>query len=150
MERIDTLRATFRYQYYDQGDFATPDMYKADVRKEEKSHIRFPLRPPAYAVVEYKAPWKLSRTLTFDETEELTALLNDTASYVWGEVGTAEYDVHITFYDSMDKVIGLTNVDYDNVGQTYSYPTVKRMKWGGPTKTALNRLIEIIEGTDPR
>lgn len=55
-------------------------------------------------------------------------LLNDSASYDWGELGTPEVHYYFTFHDKADKCIGVTTIDL--LGQAYSCPPTARMKWG--------------------
>jgi hypothetical protein len=73
--------------------------------------------------------------------KELLLILNDSTNYDWGELGTPYFDKYLIFYNSKDECIGLTEVSYD--GQTYSHPSLIRMKWGLNNK--INEIMEIIE-----
>ncbi|HLO92459.1 MAG TPA: hypothetical protein VK172_14940, partial [Lentimicrobium sp.] len=42
---------------------------------------------------------KAPKTLDGKQTETILRILNDTASYVWGEIGTPYFDTYFTFHD---------------------------------------------------
>ena len=70
-------------------------------------------------------------------------MLNDSASYEWGEVGTFIHDKIILFYDKSGKIIGMTEMD--DGFQTYSVPSTKTMKWGTLSKLGYEEISKIIE-----
>ncbi len=128
-----------RYNY----EFSSnPDNYISDCLEETKDGIKFPLDEPAYAILHYDK-LKLDKTLKTEQLIKLLTLLNDTSTYEWGEVGTPYFDRIVTFHDKAGRCIGLTKISYD--GQTYSTPTIAKMKYGGLQADNVNKFIEILE-----
>lgn len=106
----------------------TIESYVDDCTLEFKNGIRFPLNEPVYAKIHFDNLTKPSKTLDRRQTAIILRILNDTASYVWGEIGTPHFDRHFTFHDKTGYCIGYTDFSFE--GQTYSTPSLAKMKWG--------------------
>ena len=111
--------------------------------QETASNITFPRISPSYAVLHFDKFYKADIRLTFEQMNDIIVVLNDTANYCWGELGTPYFDRVITFHDNKGYCIGITYFDFG--GQTYSYPLNAKMKWGGMKTNKLFELIRKIE-----
>ena len=128
-----------RYKY---DKTSSIESYVDDCTLEFKNGIRFPLDEPVYAKIHFDKLTKPSKTLDSKQTETILRILNDTASYVWGEIGTPHFDRHFTFHDKAGYCIGYTDFSFD--GQTYSTPSLAKMKWGMLTDKARETLMVTI------
>jgi hypothetical protein len=72
-------------------------------------------------------------------TQRIIAVLNDTSSYEWGEIGTPHIDQTIVYYDRSGTVIGYSSVSYDS--QVYSYPYRALTKWGYLSDKGFKNLV---------
>ena len=111
--------------------------------QETANNISFPRITPSYAVLHFDKFCKSDIRLTFEQMNEIIVILNDTANYCWGELGTPYFDRVITFHDNEGDCIGITYLDFG--GQTYSYPLNAKMKWGLMKTDKLFELIRKIE-----
>ncbi|KOS06178.1 hypothetical protein AM493_09145 [Flavobacterium akiainvivens] len=114
--------------------------YAGQCAEEDKRGIRYPGKA-AYALLHSQNYFSPGKRLAATQMEELLTLLNDSASYDWGELGTPEVHYYFTFHDNADKCIGVTTIDL--LGQTYSYPPTAHMKWGLLNK--MDRVKQIID-----
>ena len=128
-----------RYKY---DKTSSIESYIDDCTLEFKNKIRFPLDEPVYAKIHFDKLTKPSKTLDNKQTETILRILNDTASYVWGEIGTPHFDRYFTFHDKSGYCIGYTDFSFD--GQTYSTPSLAKMKWGMLTDMARETLMVTI------
>lgn len=126
---------------FNYDEYSDPKTFTTDVKNEIDKGVKFPLENPEYVIVKSDKFWKPSRRLSNKKMKELLLILNDSTNYDWGELGTPYFDKYLIFYNSKDECIGLTEVSYD--GQTYSHPSLIRMKWGLNNK--INEIMEIIE-----
>lgn len=128
-----------RYKY---DKTSTIESYVDDCLLEFKNNIQFPLDKPVSAKIHFDKLTKTAKALDNKQTEVVLRILNDTASYVWGEIGTPHFDRHFTFYDKDGNCIGYTDFSFD--GQTYSTPSLAKMKWGMLTDKARETLMTTI------
>jgi hypothetical protein len=118
-----------------------PKTYEFDSQKEFDREINFPLEKPKYVIVKSHELWKFDKKLSQGGMDEIIEILNDSTNYKWGEIGTPYFDKYLVFFNSKNECVGLTELSYE--GQTYSTPSVHKMKWGLNTK--IKELISIIE-----
>ena len=146
-----SIRFAQVYQFHTIAE-ELPDIYKHEVitdrdkyeqacQFEKTSGYYFPATKTARAIV-HTGFFHFDRTVSTGNTKQLTTLLNDPESYIWGEIGTPDFDKRVIFYDEKDEIVGLTL--FSSEGQTYSYPHLNRMKWGMLSEDSKNRFIEII------
>ncbi len=128
-----------RYKY---NEVSSIETYEHDCRIEFKNNVKFPIDKPYYAKLHFARFLKPTKNLNKSQTETILKILNDTASYVWGELGTPYFDSHFTFHDKDGNCIGYTAFSFD--GQTYSTPSLAKMKWGFLTDKARVILMETI------
>ncbi|UOQ74503.1 hypothetical protein [Hymenobacter cellulosilyticus] len=121
---------------------ADPEHYQAAVRQEDRQHKRFPPTPPAYALVHVDRRFTAPQRLGPAQLQQLLRVLNDSASYQWGEIGTPYFDRVITFHSAAGACIGVTELSYDS--QTYSTPRLARMKWGELQEQALQQILQTL------
>lgn len=124
------------------NETSSPETYLRQTATEYKQGVQFPLEPVASAKIHYPALTKFSKELDSSQIKAILSILNDSASYVWGEIGTPFFDCYFTFYNKEGDCIGLTDVSFD--GQTYSTPQLARMKWGLLSAVAETKLKETI------
>jgi len=117
-----------------------PENYIADILAQQKHGIKFPLSEPASAKLRYYSFWKGTRTLNDQQLKSVLKILNDSASYEWGEIGTPDFEGCVTFHDKSGACIGFTKLGSD--GQTYSTPSTAAMKWGLLQTNELNVILE--------
>lgn len=69
-------------------------------------------------------------THTFNkwETERILHIINDSSSFVWGEIGTPYFDKTIIFYDKNQNEIGYLDFSFD--GEIEIFPNLALTKWG--------------------
>ena len=120
-----------------------PEHYDFLCMQETANNISFPRIIPSYAVLHFDKFYKSDIHLTFEQMNDIIVILNDTANYCWGELGTPYFDRVITFHNSEGDCIGITYFDFG--GQTYSYPFNSKMKWGLMRTNKLYELIRKIE-----
>ncbi len=125
-------------QVYKNGDAATQENYIAQCKAEFEGNLFFPLGDVSKAVF-CKGFFSLDKTLDSNKAKRLVTILNDTASYIWGESGTFLPDRAIVFYDKNNNPIGITELEEDG-RQTYSHPYLKRTKWGALKDNAVNEI----------
>lgn len=125
--------------------------YKSEVVQEiedyslivSKSNSRkFPIKVPNKAIVVKNNLFRTSNHIQETDLKEIILLLNDSANYKWGEIGTPYFDIDIFYFDENNKAIGVTKFSYD--GQTYSYPHIPVMKWGLLQSDAFHKLSKIL------
>ncbi|MEM6718225.1 MAG: hypothetical protein AAF611_02820 [Bacteroidota bacterium] len=110
------------------ADTPLPPQYDSLCKVEDEKGISFPTKKVQYATLTKNNLWKTAKRLETDELKTLLTLLNDSASYDWGELGTPEINYYFTFYDENGNRVGLTTIDLE--GMAYSYPMIAKMKWG--------------------
>ena len=132
-----------RYKY---DKTSTVENYFADCSLEFNKGIQFPLDKPVSAKIHFDRLTKPAEDLDIKQTETILKILNDTASYVWGEIGTPQFDRHFTFHDKEGNCIGYTDFSFD--GQTYSTPSLAKMKWGMLTNKARETLMVTINSDE--
>ena len=91
-----------------------------------------------------KGFFSFDQTIRKESIPRLIEILNDTSSYIWGEVGTFIQGKKIVFYDKYNNPLGITEIDIAGVC-TYSYPYLKRMKWGALTIEVDKELQKLID-----
>ncbi|MEM6687622.1 MAG: hypothetical protein AAF617_17725, partial [Bacteroidota bacterium] len=99
-----------------------PKAYDSLCKIEDEKGIYFPTKKVEYAHLTKNNFWKTTERLKTDELKTLLTILNDSASYDWGELGTPEIHYYITFYDQNDNCIALTTIDLE--GMAYSHPMI--------------------------
>lgn len=62
------------------------------------------------------------------ETERILEIINDSSSFIWGEIGTPYFDKTIIFYDKNQNEIGYLDVSFD--GEIDVFPNLALTKWG--------------------
>ena len=118
------------------------DSYAADCGQEFKDGIQFPLEKPESAELHFHRFGKMPVSLNRQQTATILQVLNDTSSYVWGELGTPYFDSYFTFHDKDGNCIGYTDFSFE--GQTYSTPSLAKMKWGLLNENAREKLLVAI------
>lgn len=137
----DNCKAEIKKRYsYDKT--SSMESYKDDCIEEINRSIEFPIDKPAFSRLHFDKFTKPSIALDVKQTDSILGLLNDSASYIWGEIGTPHFDAYITFHDKDGKCIGYTDISFE--GQTYSTPSLARMKWGLLTESARTTLLTMI------
>ncbi|MFY0482869.1 hypothetical protein ACI6PS_09690 [Flavobacterium sp. PLA-1-15] len=119
------------------------ETYTEDVEFDKVNIKLFTVENVAKAKLFTSGILKFEIDINIEDSKKLVQILNDSASYVWNELGTAEFDKKIVFYDNSNKVIGLTQIDFDNQ-QTYSEPHSRTMKWGNLSGRGQKVLFEIL------
>lgn len=125
-----------------EGNYAEPKDYDSLCRIEYKQGLVYPSKQPVRTILHAALgrKWKLNQ----DETKSLVTMLNDSANYEWGELGTPETHYYFTFHNDEGLCIAYTSVDPE--GMMYSYPSLARMKWGAfRDMEKINRIIEAIK-----
>ena len=117
--------------------------YDSDVEFEKENGINF-INGKAKNAEIYSGYLSLSKKVDEKDTKRLIEILNDSTSYVWGEIGTFEPNKSIVFYDQNNKIIGITELDCAK-RQTYSSPMTRTMKWGFLSYNGRDSIYEIIE-----
>lgn len=115
-------------KFRDVNNVSDSKHYVVDCKKEYSEKRNFPLEEVAYSKLHYIYPWKLDKKFDKEKTKEILIILNDSSSYEWGEIGTPFFDSHLTFHSKNGQIIVLTELSKE--GQTYSTPSLFRMKWG--------------------
>ncbi len=123
-----------------------PDNYLLDCKTEYKTKVEFPRDKPVYAKMYFDSFLKSPKALRGKQLSQTLKTLNDSSSYIWGEIGTPHFDRHIFFYDKTGWCIGMTKLSFE--GQTYSTPSLARMKWGMLNRNSLSDLMKILEETE--
>lgn len=129
------------YKYPTEQDWKLT--YHSDVEFEKQNGINF-INGIAQSAEIYSGYFSLSKKVNKNDTKKLIEILNDSTSYVWGEIGTFEPNKQIVFYDENDKIVGITELDWAK-RQTYSSPMTRTMKWGFLSYEGRNKIYEIIE-----
>ncbi len=137
-----TLDADSFREVYKPGEAADQDLYKKQCAAEMNSKLEFPLGAVEKVIVD-KGCFSFRHRVANKNIPRIVAILNDTSSYIWGEVGTFMLGKQVVFYDKEDKALGMTNIDIGGVC-TYSYPYLRRMKWGALTDNASQELERLI------
>lgn len=122
-------------------DASDPSTYASDCKLEDQKKITFPMAKPAYAILYKDKLFSLTRKLSSSNLNTLIKLMNDTANYKWGEIGTPDFDRYVVIYASNNKCIGLLHISYD--GTVHADPFIKKMKWGMVDEKTLNKIKEI-------
>jgi hypothetical protein len=130
-------------QVYKTGDAANQENYEVQCKEEFDKNISFPLGQVSKAVL-CKGFFSVDKTLSEANTKKIVEILNDTSSYVWGEIGTFIPDKQIVFYDKDNKPLGFTELEEERGLQSYSYPYLRRMKWGALTGKAFEQIEKLI------
>lgn len=105
-----------------------PETYKNDRENEDHKRLTFPMVKASYAILYKNNVLTPAIKLSDKELRNLLSMMNDSANYKWGEIGTPQFDRHIVFYDRKDECVGLAHVSFD--GMIYTEPYLKKMKWG--------------------
>jgi hypothetical protein len=126
------------------SEFTSKESYISDCRFETDHHITFPFQKPAYALahISDSKPGE-PRRLKTEELNFLIKIINDSASYGWGEVGTPYFDKYITFHNKAGRCIAIMDVSYDY--QTESTPTIAKMKNGRLRDNAMRAFKTVLE-----
>lgn len=125
-----------------EGASTEPRYYDSLSQIEYSQELFFPSKEVSYGILHQGAGkhWRLSE----NQLQSLLTMLNDSASYAWGELGTPEVHCYFTFYGTNGKCNGITTVDFD--GMLYSYPSLYRMKWGAfRDMEKMHRIIDAIK-----
>lgn len=131
------------YENY-QIEVSMPEDYNEKCDFEDRNNITFPRTKPDKIFLHSNGLIKRKKKLNQKQTEELLTILNDSASYVWGEFGTPETHYYFIFLNVENEIIGVTKVDL--IGMAYSEPYIAKMKWGQlGKKEKLHKLIYDIE-----
>ncbi len=75
----------------------------------------------------------------FNETERILKIINDSASFDWGEIGTPYYDKIIVFFDKNKNEIGYVNISLD--GEIDVFPNLAHTKWGLLSDKGFRKLV---------
>ena len=102
--------------------------YDSLCKIEDKNNVYFPSDKVSYAILNKNDFFKRSSIIEKEKLKELLNILNDSSSYIWGELGTPEIHYYLTYFDKDDNCIGLTTLDLE--GMAYSQPMTAKMKWG--------------------
>jgi len=129
------------YKYPTERDWKLT--YNSDVEFEKQNGINF-INGIAKNAEIYSGYFSFSRKVSEKDTRKLIRILNDSTSYVWGEIGTFEPNKSIVFYDKNNKVVGITELDWAK-RQTYSSPMTRTMKWGFLSYYGRDNIYKIIE-----
>ena len=127
---------------YKVGDVPDANTYQMNCKLETERNLIFSLGQVDKAIV-YNGFFSFDKTLAKEKTERVLEILNDTSSYIWGEVGTFIQGKKIVYYDKENFPIGLTDIDAEG-GQTYSVPYLKKMKWCALKNVAYNEIDKLI------
>jgi hypothetical protein len=120
----------------------TRDSYDSLIRVDIANNKTFLLDKAAYSEI-WNNQFPFSKTkFNFDQTERILKILNDSSTYMWGEIGTPYFDKTIIFYGEKTDVIGYTIVSFD--GQTRSFPDVALTKWGALSPEGFKDLVTAI------
>lgn len=92
-------------------------------------------------IISNEFPYK-RRRIDSATTNKFLTILNDSSTYRWGELGTPYHQNILVFYDSKDKIVGYTNIDYG--GELDSYPYRSIMKWGLLTKKGYDKFTKTL------
>ena len=106
---------------------------------------KFPLRPPAYALIRHSEFYQPTERFVGNELQQLIRTLQDSAIYSKGELDMTRPDRWLSFFDAQNRCVGIMRVSYD--GQTYAVPSPTWMKDGSLTSNGLNRLISRLKNT---
>ena len=128
---------------YKSGDVADKNLYPIQCDAEAKSNLNFPIGEVDKAIV-CRGFFLFDHKVDKENTNRIIKILNDTANYIWGEVGTFLPREKIVFYDKENNPLGITEIDI-NGSSTYSYPYLKKMKWGSLTVEAGRQLQKLME-----
>lgn len=122
-----------------------PENYKSIVKFENENGKTFPRTIPKKIILYSNYGFLKSKyELDKDESKQLLKILNDSASYQWGELGTPEVHYYFKYLDDNNNLIGFTTIDQE--GMAYSKPYLGKMKWCGMRKiNEINSLINEIE-----
>jgi len=131
-------------EIYSANDIALKELYEKQCQIELKVQLIFPLGKVSKAVVS-KGYFGFDKMLSLSNTNKLLRIINDSASYEWGEVGTFIWDNEIIFYDLYGNRIGLVMIEEEGGKQIESYPYLKRTKWGSLTDNAFNEFNSLIQ-----
>jgi len=129
-------------EIYKPGEAAELDLYVTQCEDENKRNLKFPPGEVDNAIVN-SGFFSFDHPIQKKNIPRIVALLNDTSTYIWGEVGTFLPGKKIVFYDKENKPLGITDIDINNFC-TYSYPYLRRMKWGSLTEKASEELKNLI------
>lgn len=122
----------------------TKEEYENKCKFEDENQITFPRTNPYEVFLHSNRFLSSKKKLNQEQTQVLLTILNDSASYVWGEFGTPETHYYFTFVNSENEIIGVTTIDL--IGMAYSEPYIGKMKWGQlANKEQLHNLIYDIE-----
>lgn len=83
-----------------------------------------------------------NHSFELNETERIIKVLNDSANFDWGEIGTPYYDKIIVFYDQNKNEIGYVNISFD--GEIDVFPNVAHTKWGLLSDKGFKELVKAI------
>lgn len=117
-----------KYKDFSKGVDSDKLTYKRDVLFENEIGLTFPQDKVESAKV-FGDFYSLPKKLNHQEISFLVKKFNDSSTFRWGETGTFVHYKTIVFYNDKNEIIGITEVDED-LGQTYSIPMIKKMKWG--------------------
>ena len=138
--RLSAADFTYLYQ---PGDAASKENYSVECQSEQERKMSFPPERVHKAIL-HKGFFSIDKTLSDSSTKRILEILNDSSSYVWGEVGTFEEKRSIVFYNDEGDPIGLTELE-DSGPYTYSHPYLKLMKWGTLNPEASQLFVRLLE-----
>ncbi|WP_312822919.1 hypothetical protein [Epilithonimonas sp.] len=107
------------------------DTYDKDVQFDLKNELNFSINNTVEAKL-YSNPLLPPKIFETTQAKQLVKILNDSASYDWGET-TVEYKRNLIFIDGSDKIIGLSKLDVENQFVS-TIPFKRTMKWGKLSK----------------
>jgi hypothetical protein len=124
-----------------------PEVYDSVAKWEFTHALDFPREKPHRVVLKASGCFSQEKILTMAQSETLLAILNDSANYQWGELGTPEVHYILLCYNPDGDCIGRTNIDLD--GMAYSEPYLGRMKWGSlrNMQTVRELIYDIVNST---
>lgn len=103
-------------------------MYPRQCDEEIKNNLIFPLGEVGKAIV-CKGLFSFDHIIINANINSVIEIINDTSSYVWGEVGTFIHEKKIVFYGKKNDPIGITEIDADGVC-TYFLPLFETDEMG--------------------
>lgn len=131
---------------YEKAETSYPENYDSLVlleKNSERSHDCIKEIAWFSDIQSLKFPY-FSKQLDLRQTHVILNILYDSSSYIWGEFGTPDYDILITYYDLKEfDTCGYTLID--KAGEVKNYPYRSLMKWGALSEKGKTRLFNAID-----
>ncbi|OYU96917.1 MAG: hypothetical protein CFE21_01115 [Bacteroidetes bacterium B1(2017)] len=108
----------------------TPDQstYARLVKEDKKAKRTILLGKATHSVMHDNMFPFSTHEFNLNETERILEVINDSANFNWGEIGTPYYDKIIFFYDEDENEIGYLDISLD--GEIKVFPDLALTKWG--------------------